>query len=205
MKGWRDLCVTFGDAGLSVPPIPKAHRAELSGLYKWCWSTRADISPGDMYMFEYVNEILAGPVSDYSAVCHAGHGMNSYGLNVTIVKAPLALLFQHSLGGAYSNPTTDFIQIAACFAYMRSLVTSADRVHAEDDSLRHLVAWSDFRRIADYYTRADSGGWVKHLNEDRYPWVRLDADDRCAADRDREPLDAACARFIDCHTERRSF
>ena len=197
MKGWRDLCVTFGDAGLSVPPIPKAQRTELSLIYKWCWSTRADIAPGRMYMFAYANEILAGPVSEYTAVSHAGHGINSYGLNVSIVKAPLALLFQHSWGGAYSNPTTELVRIAACFSFMRSLVTSAESDRAEERGLRHLIAWSSFRGIADHYTRADSGAWVKQLDEDRHPKVRLDADDRRDIDREAESLDAACARFLD--------
>jgi hypothetical protein len=184
-----------------VPPIPEAHRKELSHLYEWCWSTRDDIVAGNMYRFRYVDELLSGYVADYTAVSHSGHGINSYGLNVSIVTGPLALVFQHSWGGGYSNPTNDLIEIAACFSYMRSLIDSASTPETEDRSLRHVIAWSNFRGIADYYTRSGNEEWLKHTQESSHPIVRLDGDDRRSVDRETEPLDAACTRFLECITE----
>jgi hypothetical protein len=60
-KGWVDLCVTFGDEGLSVPPIPKDHRERLIACGKWFWSTRPDIDTLTMYRFLYAKEIFDRP------------------------------------------------------------------------------------------------------------------------------------------------
>jgi len=114
--GWVDLCLTFADAGLSVPPVPEGHRKLLIKQHDWFWSSRPDVDSFQMYRFEYVKELLTGSVDDYSAISHQGHGVNSYGLNVSIVQGRLAIIFQHGWGGVYSNPMKDLTAITACFS-----------------------------------------------------------------------------------------
>jgi hypothetical protein len=57
---------------------------------------------------------LTDQVDDYTAVSHSGHGINSYSINVSIVKAPLAVLFQLSWGGVYGYPVMEYGSIATC-------------------------------------------------------------------------------------------
>jgi hypothetical protein len=187
--------MTFGDAGLSVPPIPKNHQERLIRQGEWSWSTRADINSFEMYRFHYVKEILTGPVDEYSAVSHSGHGVNSYSINVSIVKGPLAVLFQHSWGGVYNEPATEFARLATSFAEMRFLFTSAHQ-NCDDNNLAHLVTWSSFRGVAEYWAKNDIGNWVKADVLPRRPMVRIGADDRRAIDIDPESVEAACRRFL---------
>jgi hypothetical protein len=198
-KGWVDLCLTFGNAGLSVPPIPKDHRERLIAHGEWFWSTRAGINSFEMYRFSYAKEILDGPVDDYSAVSHSGHGVNSYSINVSIVKAPLAVIFQHSWGGIYSNPVMEFAKIATCFAEMQLLFKSALR-SGDESPLAHLIAWSGFRNVAEYWAKDGNGEWASGDDRPRRPLVRFDSDKRRAIDIDPDTIDAACRRFVECLT-----
>jgi hypothetical protein len=193
--GWVDLCMTFGDAGLSVPPIPKSHQERLIAQGKWFWSTRADINSFDMYRFRYAKEILTGPVDEYSAVSHSGHGVNSYSINVSIVQGPLAVVFQHSWGGVYNRPVMEFARLAACFLEMRLLFDSALQ-NCDDNDLEHLVTWSGFRNVAEYWAKNEIGNWAKADARPRRPMVRFDADERRAIDIDPESVEAACRRFL---------
>ncbi len=194
-SGWIDLCMTFGDVGLSVPPIPKDHRDRLTAQGDWFWSTRRDINAFEMYRFHYANEILAGPVDDYSAVSHSGHGVNSYSINVSIVKGPLAVVFQHGWGGVYDRPVMEFARLAASFAEMRFLFDSALH-NCEDTTVAHLVTWSGFRGVAEYWAKNEIGTWAKADARARHPMVRFDADERRAVDIGRESVEAACRRFL---------
>jgi hypothetical protein len=198
--GWVDLCMTFGESGLSVPPIPKDHRDRLVAQGEWFWSTRADINAMNMYRFRYANEIVTGPVDEYSAVSHSGHGVTSYGINVSIVKGPLAVVFQHSWGGVYNRRVMEFARLAACFFEMRLLFDSALH-NCDDTTLAHLVTWSGFRGVAEYWAKNEIGTWAKADARPRQPIVRFDADERRAIDIEREGVEAACRRFLGYMTE----
>jgi hypothetical protein len=185
--------MTFGESGLSVPPIPKSHQERLITQGKWFWSTRPDITAMNMYRFRYAKEIVSGPVDDYSAVSHSGHGVNSYSINVSIVKGPLAVVFQHPWGGVYARPVMEFARIAACFFEMRLLFDST-LANCDDTTLAHLVTWSSFRGVAQYWAKNELGTWARA--DARPPMVRFDADERRAADIEREGAETACRRFL---------
>lgn len=75
----------FAEAGLVLPPIPAGLAPALRRIDKWCYASR-DINAFDMYMLDpYPHEVVAGPLEDYIAVSHAGHGINSYALNYHLV------------------------------------------------------------------------------------------------------------------------
>lgn len=200
---WVDLCLTFANAGLSAPPIPMDHRDLLVKQHEWFWSTRPDVEPFKMYFFEYVEELLTGHVNNYSAISHIGHGINSYGLNVSIVKAPIAVIFQHLWGGVYSTTTRNVADIAACFFEMRALLNTAARdigeqpYDSEVGGVTHLLAWSGFRNQAAYYAKDKNGHWVKRNRKARRPFVRDDAEERDAFDQaSDDDLRKACRRFL---------
>src|SRR5687768_15389170 len=99
--GWGDLLLEFGDATLPAPPIPLRLRSQLKRRSPWCWST-VPVDPMSMYLLKpAVSKRHAS--TEYAAVSHAGHGANSYGLNVYLVTETLAVFIQLSWGGVYSD------------------------------------------------------------------------------------------------------
>jgi hypothetical protein len=68
------------------------------------------------------------------AMSHAGHGTNSYGLNVIAAAGPVA---------AY-DPVEDLEQIAATYARLHQVLAAAD---ADDTPARWLLLFSNFRGI----------------------------------------------------------
>jgi len=112
----------------------------------------------DMYMFDrYVDEALAGPVDDYLAISHAGHGVNSYGLNYHLVCGPLALFTQNSWGGVYTDPAESRAGVAATLRFAAELVASAERhrlAERERSRAQLVVAFSDFRSVSWWRLRS---------------------------------------------------
>src|SRR4051794_35976890 len=99
-----DLELLFTEAGLAVPPVPPPLTAALEQRGDWCFSTRA-ISRMDTYMLRpYLDEALAGPVDDYVAVTHGGHGINSWSLNYLLVWSPFVVMTQVAWDGVYMDP-----------------------------------------------------------------------------------------------------
>jgi len=87
----------------------------------------------------------------YAAVSHAGHGINSYGLNVYIVTQHIAIFVQHGWGGVYNDPAENHATIARTYILLRELL-SATKTPAKT---RAVLMYSDFRQVA-YFFRAAS-------------------------------------------------
>jgi hypothetical protein len=97
-SGWKDLVLTFGEATLPAPPIPKHLRAALVRRRSWCWST-VPVEPMSMYFLEPAVADRHARTT-YAAMSHAGHGANSYGLNLYIVDGDIAIFLQHGWGAS---------------------------------------------------------------------------------------------------------
>lgn len=141
---------TFERAGVALPAIPAALGDSLRELGPWVFSTR-DVEPMAMYLFgHYVVEAVADDVDDYVAVCHAGHGINSYALSYHLVHGPLALFVQSRFGGAYQDSEADRREIARRFDGCRELIDTVDELDAMLPSrpARLVVVQSDFRGAA---------------------------------------------------------
>ena len=83
----------FEGAGLSAPPVPPDLEPRVRRRGDWLYATRR-IDPMAMYMFlDHVTEAMSRRVGDYMAVCHAGHGVNSYCVNYHLVWGPVAIYF----------------------------------------------------------------------------------------------------------------
>lgn len=145
--GYRDMLYAFADAGLVAPPVPEALRPQLRRLGPWLWATR-DIDPFAMYMFdEYIEEAIAAATADYVAISHAGHGINSYGLNYHLVCGAVALFTQDGWGGGYMNPVLSRADIATTFSRVYELLRSLPEDPLTQEPPRVLLAWSGFRMV----------------------------------------------------------
>jgi hypothetical protein len=144
---------TFAEAGLAEPPIPHRFERRMRVIAPWCFATRT-VDPMAMYFFEeYVMEVLASTPRDYVAICHAGHGINSYAINYHLIDGPLAVFAQVGWGGAYDDPTESaqrandlWLRIsrllaAADAARSRWLARRSGRLVVIESSLRGESAW----------------------------------------------------------------
>jgi hypothetical protein len=135
--------LAFGDAILPAPPIPLRLRNQLKRRRPWCWST-VPVDPMAMYLLEPA--VSRRHVSaEYAAVSHAGHGLNSYGLNVYVVTESLAAFIQLSWGGVYSDREASHARIARAFVLLSELLDGAVN---EDSKTRAALVYSDFRGVA---------------------------------------------------------
>lgn len=141
--GWGDLLLQFGDAILPAPPIPLRLRSELKRRGPWCWST-VPVDRMAMYLLEPA--VSKRHISaEYAAVSHAGHGLNSYGLNVYVVTESLAAFIQLSWGGVYSDRQESHARIARAFLLLSELLEGAENT---DPKTRPALVYSDFRGVA---------------------------------------------------------
>lgn len=146
MNGLHEVAELFEEAGVAPPPIPADLAPDLRRIHDWCYATRV-INSGQMYMFDtYPLEVVTGATQDYVAVSHAGHGINSYGLNYHLVYGWIAVFVQIGWGGAYHG--SDSVQrIEAWFSKCGDVLEAAARHdrRPQDRSGRLIVALSDFR------------------------------------------------------------
>lgn len=176
-------------------------------LGDWCWSTRPDIDPMAMYMFDrYVSEATGGGVGDYVAVSHAGHGANSYGLNFHLVFDAVGFFVQHGWGGVYMNPMETRTAIACTYAVLDQLVNHMNP-QPTSAGVDRILCYSDFRGACNFWSRRDIA--PAGANEDgspERPWTRREftseqallgfaADTLCPPDRAVELVPAIWEAF----------
>ena len=137
-----DLVSVLGESGIAVPPLATGG----SGIYAygaWSWGSNF-VSPLDMYMFDL--EIIARRFIDHGhffALNHAGHGVNSYGLNLAIAKGPVAAFVQHGYGGVYMDPVRSLIAINSTYSRLHVLMGAIEGERIETP--RWLIVGSTFR------------------------------------------------------------
>jgi hypothetical protein len=74
----------------------------------------------------YLVEAIAEPVEDYVAVSHAGHGVNSYGLNFHLVYGPIAVFAQTGWAGVYTNADEAAADVTRQFTQCADLIATAE-------------------------------------------------------------------------------
>ena len=142
-EGGTDLIATLGAAGIALPPLGPISQSAVHTYGAWSWGSRY-VSPFVLYMFEA--ELVARHLIEHGpffALAHAGHGINSYGLNLVTTSGPVAAYVQHGYGGGYSNPVSDLIHINATYSRLHVLLRAADEAPAKE--LRWLLVFSSFR------------------------------------------------------------
>lgn len=142
-----ELDRTLQHAGLAVPQVARrfAEHGRLTAFDTWHVASKPFPDAFADYTFDGPLPTLLGPVADQIAISHAGHGINSYGLNLRLALGPVAMQLQVAWGGAYGGP--EDAQRWAALVEGVDLVTAGMRV-AGDDRLqqrRWLIAHSGFR------------------------------------------------------------
>jgi hypothetical protein len=141
----RDLATTLGAAGIAVPPLGPAADNHLYTYGSWSWGSRYH-PPFLLYMFEVGlvtrHLVESGPVF---ALSHAGHGINSYGLNLVTTGGPVAAFVQHGYGGVYTGPVRSLIDINATYARLHVLLGATRQIAT--DEVRWLLLYSQFRDV----------------------------------------------------------
>jgi hypothetical protein len=113
----------------------------------WSWGSRY-VPPIVLYMYEV--DLIAQQLIDHApifAMCHAGHGLNSYGLNLVTTSpgGSVAAYVQHGYGGVYANPVADLVDINATYSRLRVLWQATE--DREPEELRWLMLYSQFRGV----------------------------------------------------------
>ncbi len=154
--GYSNMVSAFMRAGLQPPLVPIPLRRKLSVQEEWCWGTRP-VSPFEMYMMSgrYVSELLT-EVEDHVAVSHAGHGLNSYGLQFTLMLGPVVLILQNSFGGVYDDKEKSCRAISRTYKHARELLHMIPQSGRKGvNSRRVVVMLSDFRWICQLLVQND--------------------------------------------------
>jgi hypothetical protein len=142
-QGARDLSSAMADAGIARPPFGSIPESAVNTYGQWAWGSR-NAPPFEMYMFDV--DLIARMLCDdgpFFALNHAGHGVNSYGLNLVTAAGKMAAFVQHPYGGVYSDPSANLIGINTTYTRLRVLFQAAEG--QEDLPLKWLLVYSRFR------------------------------------------------------------
>ncbi len=171
--GWDSMTAAFGGQALPVPPVPQTLRQALKQRESWCWATRG-VSSSDMYLFRPypVHGVFAGQATDYAAVNHSGHGVNSYAVTYQLVYRGIAIFTQVEWGGIYLDNAAAARRMADVFAQCDRLITMADELDFTVDSpWRLLCLDSGLRDVS-------AVGWVRVPDRDVDATWRFTRDNR---------------------------
>jgi len=148
-SGYESLRTFLDDQFLPQPPLLDTFAPRIRQCSELSWGTEF-LSPMDLYLFDVryaLGEIRAAPQVFHLSV--AGHGMNSWGLNLLVRLGPVAVFTQHAWGGIYQSRARARESVATTF----ELVTqSVSRVTHPMAPLRYVACYSEFRghcRIVD--------------------------------------------------------
>jgi YD repeat-containing protein len=162
----------FERAELDVPDIAVrfARAGRLRSYGSWHHASEPQPSPFDDYRFDGPVMGLLGPVREQLAISHAGHGINSYSLNLRLAVGPVAVMAQVGWGGVYSPEDADeeWATLADGVDLLTHGIALADRVALE--RRRWLVVHSPFRLgPLPMLLRRDGDRWVvpEELEEPR--------------------------------------
>ncbi|PIE00675.1 MAG: hypothetical protein CSA81_13565 [Acidobacteria bacterium] len=148
---YADMVRTFMKAGVQPPPVPKCLRQKMYRQEEWCWTTM-DVNPFSMYEVDlnYMLELQSPRLDEYLAVSHAGHGINSYGLQLALVYGPLVIFVQNAFGGAYHGSNA-IKSIKETYSYITNILELLpEDVQSQFYSERLVVLWSGFRELSCY-------------------------------------------------------
>jgi hypothetical protein len=141
--GIAELSDTVVRKGIARPPFGVVDESSINSYGSWSWGS-LQVDPLVMYMFRF--DVIAGMLRDHGpffAFAHAGHGTNSYGLNLVTAAGPIAAFVQHSYMGLYTDPVQSLIAINSTYSRLHVLLEKAK--HKAEMPLRWMLLYSDFR------------------------------------------------------------
>lgn len=143
-RGAVPLLETLAAASILAPPLGRVALPEVESFGDWSWGTR-HVDEEDLYMFD-VKAVLDAIVEDgpFFALCHAGHGINSYGLNLVTASGAVAAFVQHGWGGVYMDPLQATLAVNKTYARLHELFR---RIAEPSAGVRWLLVCSTFRAV----------------------------------------------------------
>lgn len=142
----------------------------IKNIYKFGsghWATIPYPTPWEDYWFQPRNsETLDWGTIEYFkhfpeeqfAITYAGHGINSYGLNLRIVYGEVAILGQVGWGGAYGDPEKDK-QSWSDMVFLIDQVLDKVKPRIKETQVKYILGLSNFR--GDLFMQDTDGNWIR--------------------------------------------
>jgi len=146
-RGWKSLYRDFYDSFLDASPL-EPWVAGVRKIGPWQWGTRK-FDAMEHYLFEddFIESLLSEPaLTPRFMISHAGHGTNSYSINVHVVTESAIAFTQAWWGGIYgdgeraSREVNDMIESVAAF------LEHSERIHTAPE-VRNVLIMSNFRGV----------------------------------------------------------
>ena len=146
-RGWKSLYRDFYDSFLDASPL-EPWVAGVRKIGPWQWGTRKfDAMEHYMFRDDFIESLVGEPaLTPRFMISHAGHGINSYSINVHIVTESAIVYTQAGWGGVYddseraSREVNDMIESVAAF------LEHSERTHTAPE-VRNVLIMSNFRGV----------------------------------------------------------
>lgn len=141
-----EVLEALADAGIVAPPLGAFDVRDVDVYERWSWGTMPAVSrldEVDLYMFD-VEAVLRSFIYEgrFFALCHAGHGMNSYAVNLVTARGPIGVFTQHGWGGVYMDPLQGRFRLNQTYSRLHALFS---RIADPDAELRWVLLYSQLR------------------------------------------------------------
>jgi hypothetical protein len=169
----------------------------LREVETWAWST-ITLDPFDLYMFlpPFLTELFRPLTPDHFAVSHRGHGVNSYGLGLSLRLGDVGMAVQHWWGGGYGDNAAAAQTISRWHQSLARFLN--DLEPGAPGPLQSVLLFSDFRAVEALLV--PSGDEESPSEEGSKRWLRLpgwdEVDPQTAAREEAPPALRALAELL---------
>ena len=147
VNGWDSLVGDFADGGLNATPLRQWSKG-VRKLEPWQWGTRR-FDAMDHYLFrdDFIESLLREPaLTPRFMISHAGHGMNSYSINVHVVTESAIVFTQAGWGGAFSSESRDAEEVNAMMESVAAFLEHSELIPPAPEE-RHVLIMSNYRGV----------------------------------------------------------
>jgi len=146
-RGWKSLYRDFYDSFLDASPL-EPWVAGVRKIGPWQWGTRKfDAMEHYMFRDDFIESLVGEPaLTPRFMISHAGHGINSYSINVHVVTASAIVFTQAGWGGAFSSESRDAEEVNAMMESVAAFLEHSERIPPAPEE-RHVLIMSNFRGV----------------------------------------------------------
>ena len=146
-RGWKSLYRDFYDSFLDASPL-EPWVAGVRKIGPWQWGTRTfDAMEHYMFRDDFIESLLREPaLTPRFMISHAGHGMNSYSINVHVVTESAIVFTQASWGGIYDDSERASREVNDMINSVATFLEHSERIHTAPE-VRNVLIMSNFRGV----------------------------------------------------------
>jgi hypothetical protein len=147
VNGWDSLVGDFAHGGLNATPLRPWSKG-VRRLDAWHWGTHT-FDAMEHYLFRprFIYPLLTAPVlKPCFMISHAGHGMNSYSINVHIVTESAIVFTQAGWGGIYHDSERASREVNHMIESVAAFLEHSERIPPAPGE-RHVLIMSNFRGV----------------------------------------------------------